>query len=293
MEMKMKMKNRHSKHGHGWKLGSPAAMSLKFYLCVFCFTFVPLGLLRSLGGTASANSASQVGQVGRRLPQDGSNIPRDPNNRYGPKLWRAQISIAKGRDDGPGKDRLMRMIEQVRSVEFKALKPVPEPVVAPKVTVVPEPNETPPDTTIAEPAEEVERQIETDLPYKPVSSRTLQMLRDLSQHPEKLDNPFELGEILFISGNFKDAAIFYREALNRRSPDDAGSARDRAWILFQIGNCLRKSDPPAAAKMYGQLTTEYPNCAWAALAQAQRKLMDWYQKDEPHKLIAENGASRK
>ena len=115
----------------------------------------------------------------------------------------------------------------------------------------------------------------------------------LSQNPEKLYSPFELGEILFASGNFRDAAIFYREALSRRSPDDAGSARDRAWILFQVGNCLRNSDPAAAAKMYGQLTTEYPNCPWAPLAEAQRKLMDWYQKDQPRKLIAENGASGK
>lgn len=289
----MKMKNKDSKHGHGLRRKSRATLSFRFCVCVFCFMFVPLGLLRSLGGTASANSASQVGQVDRELPRKGFTIPRDPNSRYGRNLWRAQISIAKGRDNSQSKSRLKQMIEQIRSVELKAQKPAPEPVVVPKVTVVPEPNETPSDTTIAEPVEEAERQIETDLPYKPISNQTLQMLRSLSQHPEKLNNPFELGEILFISGNFKDAATFYREALNRRTPDDAGSARDRAWILFQIGNCLRSSDPPAAAKMYGQLTTEYPNCAWAPLAQAQRKLMDWYQKDEPHKLIAENGASGK
>ena len=191
MEMKMKTKNKDSKHGHGRKLKSSATLTFKFCLCVFCLTFVPLGLLRSLGGTASADSASEVGQVGRRLPQGGSNIPKDPNNQYGRKLWRAQISIAKGRDDSQGKNSLMRMIEQVRSVEFKGQKPAPEPVVVPRVTAVPEPNETPSDTTVAEPAEEVKQQIETDLPYKPISKQTLQMLRSLSQNPEKLDNAFD------------------------------------------------------------------------------------------------------
>jgi hypothetical protein len=40
-------------------------------------------------------------------------------------------------------------------------------------------------------------------------------------------------------------------------------------------------------KMYGQLITEYPNSQWRELAEARSKLLDWYQKDEPHKLIAE------
>ncbi len=64
-------------------------------------------------------------------------------------------------------------------------------------------------------------------------------------------------------------------------------SRDRAWILFQIGNCLRKDDLPAAAKMYQQLLTEYPNSPWVDLAKAQSNLIAWYLKDEPVKLIAE------
>ena len=289
----MKMKDKHSKHGRGPGFKSRGTLSFKFCLCVFCFMFVPLGLLGSLGGTASASSASQVGGLHRELPRQGLAVPRDPNNWYGRELWRAQISIAKGREDSQSKSRLRRLIDQVRSFELNGQEPAPEPVVVPKVTPLPEPNETPPDTKIAEPDEQVKEQPEADLPYQPVSNQTLAVLRGLSQHPEKFDNPFELGEILFLSGKLEDAAIFYREALRRRTPDDPRSARDRAWILFQIGNCLRSSDPPAAAKMYAQLTTEYPNCPWAGLAEAQRKLADWYQKEQPRKLIAENGASGK
>jgi len=96
-----------------------------------------------------------------------------------------------------------------------------------------------------------------------------------------------VGEILFVSGNVKEASIFYSEALNRKDPNDAGSSWDRAWILFQIGNCLRNDDLPEAAKMYRQLLTEYPNSPWADMAQAQSMLIDWYQKEEPVKLIAE------
>jgi len=149
------------------------------------------------------------------------------------------------------------------------------------------------------------------------------MLKSLLQHPERLRNPFELGEILFLSGHLKDAAICYQEALSRSSPDKADptqkpqqslglltedvkvpdvvlgprlaetktgmfSIRNRAWILFQIGNCLRDDELPTAMKMYRQLIAEYPDSPWADLAKARSKLIDWYQKDNPRALIAEN-----
>ena len=49
-----------------------------------------------------------------------------------------------------------------------------------------------------------------------------------------------------------------------------------------------ESGKTTAMKMYGQLITEYPNSPWKELAEARSKLLDWYQKDEPHKLIAEH-----
>jgi tetratricopeptide (TPR) repeat protein len=111
------------------------------------------------------------------------------------------------------------------------------------------------------------------------------VLRALSKDLEKVDNPFELGETLFLSGNEKEAAVFYTEALGRTEPNDISLSRDRAWVLFQTGNCLRNSDLPAAMKMYTQLITEYANSPWADMAIAQVKVLDWYLKDEPHKLV--------
>jgi len=255
----MKMKNKGSKHRYGSELKSSATFSFKFFLRVFCFTLLPLHLLTSLVDAAPASSASQAGQD--------------------------EISIAKGQRDDRSKTRLKRIIEQIRSVELKPQKRTPEPVVVPEKTPAAEPNETVSETPV--PKEDEKRHIEVRLPYKPITGQTLQMLRNLSQHPDKVDNPLELGEILFLSGNLKEAAIFYQEALNRTSADDTRSAQERAWILFQLGNCLRNDDLPAAAKRYGQLITEYPNSPWAGLAQAQGQLIGWYLKDEPRKLIAE------
>jgi TolA-binding protein len=55
--------------------------------------------------------------------------------------------------------------------------------------------------------------------------------------------------------------------------------------LFQIGNCLRDGDRPAAEKVYKQLIAEYPDSPWTDLARAEDKLLEWYQKENPHELI--------
>ncbi|MFB0552178.1 MAG: tol-pal system YbgF family protein [Phycisphaerae bacterium] len=228
------------------------------------------------------NSAAAVGQ---KSPQSSLTILPDPNSDLRQQLWRAELSIAKGEKDERTKDELKRIIEQIRSIELKPDKQPSEPVPVPEVVQITEPNETFSD--VAVPKEQKTTEIETKLPYEPISDQTLQILKDLSQHLDNLRNSFELGETLVLSGNLKEAAIFYQEALKRKSPDEVGSARDRAWILFQIGNCLRNDDPITAMKMYGQLITEYPNSPWRELAEARSKLLDWYQKDKPHKLIAE------
>jgi tetratricopeptide (TPR) repeat protein len=244
--------------------------------------FLPLVLLGSLGEISSANSAAEVGQ---KLPQGNSTAPRDLNGHYGQQLWLTEIGVAKDREDGEGKNKLKRLIEQIHSIKFESQKQTPEPIVVPEEIPVTESNETLSDTAV--PKEDEKRQIETKPPYEPITDQTLQMLKNLSQHPDKLENPFELGEILFLSANLKEAAVFYQEALKRSDPNEISSAQDRAWILFQAGNCLRNDDLPAAAKMYGQLITQYPDSPWTDMAKAQVKLIDWYQKDEPRKLIAE------
>ncbi len=231
------------------------------------------------------NSAAAVGQ---KSPQSSLTILPDPNSNFNfrRQLWRAELSIAKGEKDKRTKDELKRMIEQIRSIEFKPGKQASETVLVPEVIQTAEPNETLPDTAV--PKEQKTKEIKPKLPYEPISDQTLQILKDLSQHLDHLRNSFELGETLVLSGNLKEAAIFYQEALKRKSPDDVGSARNRAWTLFQIGNCLRNDDPITAMKMYGQLITEYPNSPWKELAEARSKLLNWFLTDKPGELIAEH-----
>jgi tetratricopeptide (TPR) repeat protein len=226
------------------------------------------------------NSAAAVGQ---KSPQSSFIAPPDPNSHLRRQLWRAELSITKGEKNKGTKNELKRIIEQIRSIKFELQKEIFEPIIVPEVVPIDEPNEA-----VSETKEQEKKEIEPKLPYEPITDKTLQILKSLSQHPDNLRNPFELGETLFLSGNLKEAAIFYREALKRKSPGDVGSARDRAWNLFQIGNCLWNDNPPTAIKMYGQLIIEYPNSPWKELAEARSKLLDWYLTDKPRELIAEH-----
>jgi len=230
----------------------------------------------------AVNFAAEVNQ---KLPRIDSTIPGNLSSNLGRQLWRAGICVYEGEKDNKSKNKLKRLIEQVRSIEFKPpKKPEPFITIEPVPTTV-EPNETPAEVEMKEKAEK--QTIESKPPYKPVTDRTLQMLSNITQDPNQLDNPFELGEVMYFSGHLKEAAVFYQEALNRTDPDKAGSDRDRPWILFQIGNCLRNDDLTTAQKMYRQLIAEYPGSPLVDLVKAREKLIDWYLKDKPRTLIAE------
>ena len=188
-------------------------------LCVFrffCFSFLALCFLTSLAGAKISSEQA------------------NPSSHLQRQLWQAAISIAKVEQDNGSKNELKQIIEQIRSIEFKPRKQTPKPVIVVEPPPTTQPNETAPDTAV--PKEPEKRETKLKLPYEPITDQTLQMLKNLSQHADELDDPFELAEILFLNGSLKEATVFYREALNRKNPDDAGSAQDRAWILFQIGN---------------------------------------------------------
>jgi len=228
------------------------------------------------------------GKKRSQLSEGSLPIAQSSNNHPARQLWQARISISHI-EKAESKNELQRIIEQIRSVEFEPREEVSKPVIVVEPGPTTEPNET--SSAIEAPQEQEERKIKLKLPYEPVTDQTLQMLKSMLQHPERLHNPFELGEVLFLSGHLKDAAICYQEALSR-SPasagDKAGPTRNRAWILFQIGNCLRDDDLPTAMKMYKQLIAEYPDSPWVDLAKAWSKLIDWYQKDNPRVLIVES-----
>jgi tetratricopeptide (TPR) repeat protein len=228
-------------------------------------------------------------------------IAPNPQTLLTRKLWRQRITFAEDANDQRSKNELRRIIEQIRSVEFDPQSETVESVVSTEPALAAKPLETLPDSERQATQSKGHRpdgfsnakkdmQSTGPLPYRTITDQTLQMLEDdIAKHPEKLSNPFELAEVLFISGHPKPALACYRQALQRKEPDDARSAQDRAWILFQIANCLRDVDRPSATKTYRQLIAEYPDSPWTELAKAQDKLVDWLEKDKPASLIIQAG----
>lgn len=232
-------------------------------------------------GTAPVNFASQLD---KELPQrsftDTPTPATNQNKNLTHQLWLSRITFPKIEGDEKNKEELQKIIDQISSVELKPLHKTPQPfiIVEPPLTAEPQ---KPSDTGVPQ------KGIKPKPPYEPITDQTLQIIRNLSQHPDRMNNPFELAEVLFLSGHLKEAAPLYAEALNRKDPNETASAKDRAWILLQIANCLRNDDPPTAAKMYKQLIADYPESPWTDLARAQEKLIKWYQKDNPKDLTKE------
>jgi len=267
-------------------------MVSQYSIGVFAFLFLSFCLSAHLLSAEVldvqvVNDANKAAIVSEKPQQNGPITAGKTNGSIESQLWSDRIIAPENKNDNTSKDELKKLIEEIRSVEFKQQK-IPEPVIVvkPAPALVPsavegaEPNKT----SLGIPAK---KEPEPNLPYKPVADQTLQLLKSKSQHPKQVTNPFQLAEILFLSGHVKEAAAFYQEALNRIDPNDASAAEDRAWILFQMGNCLRKDDLPAATKMYRQLVAEHPDSPWTELAKTIEKLADWYQKDKPKELIAE------
>jgi tetratricopeptide (TPR) repeat protein len=251
---------------------------------------------------APVNFAARIDE---KSSKDNFIIAPNPQSLLTRQLWKQRITFAEDENDQRSKNELRRIIEQIRSVEFDPQSETIEPAVLTELVSAAKPGETLPDSNLLN--ESKYEDIESDgqgtsggfsnakkdmqsagpLPRRTVTDQTLQILKHISQHPEQLSNPFELAEVLFLSGHLKEALACYQEALKRREPHDARSAQERAWILFQVANCLRDIDRPLAMKTYRQLITEYPDSPWTELAKAQDKLVDWFDKDKPVSLITQ------
>jgi tetratricopeptide (TPR) repeat protein len=214
-----------------------------------------------------------------------STAAAETNTNFKRKFLQIALNIPEDEKDKKAKDELKKIIEQIRSINIEIQKETFEPIIVPDESPADEPDEV-----VVEHKDTKEQQTKELEPCPPdgiLAGQTVQVIREFSKDPNNLQNPFGLAETLFVSGYLKEAAIFYQEALKRKTPKDAGSPRDRAWILFQIGNCLSSEDRPAAIKMYTQLITEFPDSPWKEFAETRRSLLDWYLKEEPQKLIDE------
>ncbi len=245
---------------------------------------------------ATDTTADSNSQIAEQPPARNWLIAKSPTTDIGRKLWQTRITVPNSKNDTNSDDDLRRIIELIRSVEFKPRNKTPKPLITLESPAQPEPNQA---AVGPSPGKNTEtQQIKPEPRPGMLSEETLKILAKQLQNPEQVKNPFDLAEVLFHSGRLKEAAICYQQVLlrtdpnhgdpNQADPNQIDPNRQIDWILFQIGNCLRNDDPPKAMEVYSRLCNDHAGSMWADLAKARSMLLSWYRKDEPRKLIEQN-----
>jgi tetratricopeptide (TPR) repeat protein len=200
------------------------------------------------------------------------------------RLWRSRLTAPKPAEDVESNASLTELIERVRSVKFEPKEPtpamIPEPPSAGLLVEIP---------AAPQPATESATATAAPTPTAPeetMPTGTIEALRQLLADPNQASDPAEMAELLFLSGRPREAAVFYRKALEIVTRSAPAAKEDRAWVLLQLGNCLRETEPTQARAMYTALATEYPDSPWAELARAQSQFLTWSETAQPRQWIS-------
>jgi hypothetical protein len=120
----------------------------------------------------------------------------------------------------------------------------------------------------------------TDIVPPPQKIMTVKLPQDASQ----IIDVFELAESLFHVGDKVNALKYYRKSLATSLPVGKKANPKRAWVLFQIGNCLYNEDSVEAIKIYEQLILEHPSSDWTNCARTKKQVLKWLVVEKPMTL---------
>ena len=237
-------------------------------------------------GLASSNFA---GEVGDKLPQTSPGPSNACGGQIERQLMESRISPPAQSPNDSKSNGLRQIIEQVRSVKFETSRGESVEPQQPAQQPVDTALAVPPQSPTAAPAETEQQPLVSSTATQPAgastSNHTLQIVEGQLKDPNQITNPFELAEILFRSGRMVPAGLCYKQALNIMPTDDPNLGTERAWILFQIGNCLKDEDPNTARESYGELIRTHPDSPWTEIAKVRYGLIEWNQKEKPVELI--------
>jgi tetratricopeptide (TPR) repeat protein len=243
--------------------------------------------------TASASRTAEVRATAQRLSQAADSLAVETSRDSQAEehllheLWSSRVAAPDPNEDAQARLALKHLIRQVRSMTFPGEKASAGSLSVPQLPPVPEVIRPAPgsrqESKAADQPAGAAALAETDSSFSP---RARQALESLLKHPDRVRDPLELAELLFLSGRPTEAILFYGQALERTGAGDAATGPDRAWILFQLANCLRETNLAQAQEKYAQLISEFPDSPWTDLAQAQSQLVNWYQNDRPQQLVA-------
>jgi len=115
-----------------------------------------------------------------------------------------------------------------------------------------------------------------------VPDEALARIRGMSA--SSLTRPLTVADGLFRGGQYDAALVFYELAMKKNADSET-----RAWLLFQIGNCQRRSDPAAARKAYQQLVEGFADSPWTPVARMLDRLVAWRMLNKPEDALKGSG----
>ena len=177
-------------------------------------------------------------------------------------LWRCNIQPPAGKEDSAG---LAEALQRLKSVRFRKKSDL--------FTEAEDSSSQPTSRPTSQPAATTTQPVRID-------PEILARLKKLP--PGSVTDPAALADTLFLGGYLESAAFFYEMALENET-----DAEEKAWLLFQAGNCYRKLDPPAAVRTYGKLLAEHPDSIWCSTANAPSRIIAWRKENNLDDLIAE------
>ncbi|MBN2454923.1 MAG: tetratricopeptide repeat protein [Sedimentisphaerales bacterium] len=244
------------------------------------------------------NAPQQSTQPSQVVNTDKNSFQFTPSKGFstdvGRDLWQARITAGLDPNDEKNsivKGKLQELMATIRSVKFKNDPSTPKPEQKTEPVIDNEPNlptEKPNKKTLPKPQIPQPKTNSTtvaDSNSTLLTVQTLTILQNQIQTSAQIQEPFELAEVLYISGHLPEAAIAYKQALIQMDLNDKNIAPKRAWSLMQIGNCLRNTNPQEAMQSYQQLINEHPDSQWMELAKTMNELVGWYTQEKPKDLI--------
>lgn len=111
-----------------------------------------------------------------------------------------------------------------------------------------------------------------------ISPQTLGRFRLLSA--KDITKPIALADSLYSGGYLQQAYAVY-ETAERQDITPA----DHAWVLFQMANCKRTSEPDIALGLYRRLLAENPDSPWSNLAQIRGDILVWNKVNAPRQVL--------
>jgi len=187
------------------------------------------------------------------LPSTRSSV--EANRR---QLWRSNIQTPRDNGDSSGLREAIDRLQKSMHVQKPSPPPASRPVKRRTAT-------TRPATT--QPANPTTR------PAMPATTQPSVMTSEIKERIRKLNSiadPAALADALFQAKHSDLAALFYDRAIKGKT-----TPKTKAWVLFQAGNCRRKTNPKVALKAYETLVAAHPDSLWSSIALVQKGIVEW------------------